>query len=49
MQTLVIMQGGLREYLEYVRSTGKYSSEFRGSTLEWRDDVKDGLEVSKLL
>jgi predicted O-methyltransferase YrrM len=45
----VFGQGGLKKYLDYVRSSGKYRSEFRESTLEWRDDVADGLEVSTLL
>ena len=42
-------QGGLLEYLEYVRSSGKYSSRYLESTLEWRDDIADGMEVSELL
>ncbi|BDA41967.1 probable transmembrane O-methyltransferase homolog at C-terminar half [Coccomyxa sp. Obi] len=42
-------QGGLKEYLEYTRNSGKYSSQYLESTLEWRDDIADGLEVSKLL
>lgn len=42
-------RGGLMEYLEYVRSSGKYSSQYLESTLEWRDDIADGLEVSRLL
>lgn len=42
----VFAQGGLKPYLEYVRSSGKYSSQFIESTLEWRDDVPDGMEVS---
>ncbi len=45
----VFARGGLADYLEYVRGSGKYSSEFREGTLEWRDDVPDGLEVSRLL
>ena len=43
----VFAEGGLKPYLEYVRSSAKYeSSTFVPSTLEWRDDVPDGLEVS---
>ncbi len=45
----IFAQGGLMEYLEYVRGSGKYSSRYLESTLEWRDDMADGLEVSKLL
>ena len=36
----------MKPYLEYVRSSTKYSSRFEESTLEWRDDVPDGLEIS---
>ncbi len=42
----VFAEGGLKPYLEYVRGSGKYESRFEASTLEWRDDVADGLEVS---
>jgi predicted O-methyltransferase YrrM len=42
----VFADGGLKPYLEYVRGSGKYESRFEASTLEWRDDVADGLEVS---
>lgn len=45
----VFAQGGLKEYLEYVRTSSKYTSEYVKSTLEWRDDVPDGLEVSTYL
>lgn len=42
----VFAGGGLKPYLEYVRGSGNYESRFEASTLEWRDDVEDGLEVS---
>ena len=42
----VFAEGGLRSYLEYVRGSPRYQSRFVASTLEWRDDVPDGLEVS---
>ncbi len=45
----VFAQGGLKPYLEYVRGSGKYQSRFEASTLEWRDDVPDGIEVSQFL
>ncbi|MEW5310695.1 MAG: hypothetical protein WDW38_002466 [Sanguina aurantia] len=45
----VFAQGGLKGYLEYVRSDPRYRSEFIESTLEWRDEVVDGLEVSTFL
>ena len=45
----VFALGGLKGYLEYVRGSGKYSSEFVESTLEWRDEVLDGMEASTYL
>lgn len=42
----VFKDGGLKPYLEYVRSSPQYQSSFLESTLEWRDDVPDGIEVS---
>ena len=36
----------LAPYLEYVRNSRSYSSEYIESSLEYRDDVVDGLEVS---
>lgn len=36
----------MKEYLEYVRSSPRYASEFLESYFEWREDVPDGLEVS---
>lgn len=42
----VFAEGGLKPYLEYVRGSDKYESTFVPLTLEWRDDVPDGLEVS---
>ncbi|GFH10908.1 uncharacterized protein HaLaN_06312 [Haematococcus lacustris] len=41
----VFAQGGMRDYLEYVRNSPRYSSRYLESTLEWRDDVADGLEL----
>ena len=50
MQTPFLCAGvfskSLGPYLEYVRNSGSYSSKYIESTLEYRDDVKDGLEVS---
>ena len=40
---------GVKEYLEYVRTSGKYESEKVMSTLEYRDDTPDALEVSVCL
>lgn len=42
----VFAQGGMKSYLEFVRSSTDFSSRYIESTLEWRDDVPDGLEVS---
>ncbi len=42
----VFAAGGLAGYLDYVRGSPRYRSRFVPSTLEWRDDVPDGLEVS---
>lgn len=36
----------MKSYLEFVRSNPNYSSRFIETTLEWRDDVADGVEVS---
>lgn len=41
-----IFSKSLTEYLNYVRGSGRYESEYIESTLEYRDDVQDGLEVS---
>jgi predicted O-methyltransferase YrrM len=46
---VVFAQGGMRPYLEYVRGGGGYSSSTLGCKLEWREDVDDGLEVSRRL
>lgn len=42
----VFAEGGLKDYLQYVRGSSSYSSRFIESTFEWRDDVPDGMEVS---
>ena len=42
----VFKDGGMKDYLAYVRSDRRYSSKFIESYFEWRDDVPDGLEVS---
>ncbi|GLI60582.1 hypothetical protein VaNZ11_002699 [Volvox africanus] len=42
----VFAAGGLRPYLEYVRSSPHYRSELVSCKLEWREDVVDGIEVS---
>lgn len=42
----IISQGGLKPYLDYVRTSPLYDSSFMEVALEWRDDVQDGFEVS---
>lgn len=36
----------MKDYLEYVRGSTRYSSEFKPGHFEWREDVPDGMEVS---
>lgn len=45
----VFADGGLKPYLEYVRTSPLYRSTFIESTLEWRSDVMDGLEVTEYI
>jgi len=43
----VFAEGGMKPYLDYVRGDAKYSSSrFIESTFDFREDVRDGLEVS---
>lgn len=44
-----VFDRSLAPYLDYVRTSPKYRSEFIESTLEYRDEVADGLEVSVYL
>ncbi len=36
----------MAEYLDYVRHSGRYRSNYHPSTLEFHDDIPDGVEVS---
>lgn len=45
----VFAGGGMKGYLEYVRSSPRYRSRFIETTLEWREDVPDGLEISEFI
>jgi predicted O-methyltransferase YrrM len=36
------------EYLEYVRSSGRYASRNVASSVEYRDDLPDAVEISEL-
>jgi len=36
----------MADYLSYVRTSGRYRSKYHESTLEFNDDIKDGVEVS---
>ena len=42
----VFAQGGMQAYLQYVRSSSCYESQFLESVFDFREDVPDGLEVS---
>lgn len=42
----VFKDGGMKNYLEYVRGDSMYSSEFKEGHFEWWEDVPDGMEVS---
>ncbi|CAD7703584.1 unnamed protein product [Ostreobium quekettii] len=44
----VFADGGLKEYLQYVRNSPKYESSFVESVYEW-SNVPDGLEVSEFI
>jgi catechol O-methyltransferase len=37
---------GAPDYLEYVRNNPQYSSTFYESTIEYRDDIPDGMEIT---
>lgn len=43
---LGVFSKSLDAYLTYVRNSPQYQSTYYESTLEYRDDVPDGLEVS---
>ncbi|KAF6253956.1 S-adenosyl-L-methionine-dependent methyltransferase [Scenedesmus sp. NREL 46B-D3] len=45
----VFAEGGMKPYLQYVRSSSSYSSRYIAAPLEWQDNVKDGMEVSTKL
>ena len=45
----IFAQGGMKPYLEYVRSDRRYTSELVKCKLEWNDEVEDGLEVSRYM
>ena len=45
----IFAEGGMKHYLEYVRSDDKYMSELVKCKLEWNDGVEDGLEVSQYM
>jgi len=45
----VVFERSLEGYLDYVRGSGRYQSSTIETTFEWRDDVPDGIEVSRLL
>ncbi len=44
-----VFKTAMQPYLDYVRHSGKYSSQLIETTLEYQDHVPDGLEVSTFL
>lgn len=44
-----VFKTAMQPYLDYVRHSGKYSSQLIKTTLEYQDHVPDGLEVSTFL
>ncbi len=44
-----IFKHDLQEYLAYVRNSGKYSSRYYPSSMEYNPNIEDGIEVSILL
>ncbi|CAM6016937.1 unnamed protein product [Sphagnum balticum] len=44
-----VFKTAMQPYLDYVRHSGKYSSQFIETSLEYQDHVPDGLEVSTFL
>ncbi|CAK0744806.1 hypothetical protein CVIRNUC_001575 [Coccomyxa viridis] len=45
----IFAEGGMKPYLEYVRSDDRYTSKLMKCKLEWNDEVEDGLEVSQYM
>ena len=43
---VIFAQGGMKPYLQYVRSDSRYTSRLIECKLEWNDGIEDGLEVS---
>jgi catechol O-methyltransferase len=41
-----VINPGAPDYLEYVRNNPNYTTTFHEGTLEYREDVKDGIEIS---
>jgi|SRR5690242_6395880 predicted O-methyltransferase YrrM len=43
---VILYESEMRDYLEYVRNSGKYKSQTTETTLEFNKNVKDALEIS---
>jgi predicted O-methyltransferase YrrM len=43
---VLLYENEMQDYLQYVRTSGKYKSESTETTLEFTKNVKDALEVS---
>jgi len=47
LQTIVILyENEMKDYLEYVRNSGRYISHTTETTLEFNKNVKDAFEIS---
>lgn len=44
-----IFENSLKDYLDYVRHSGKYESTFYETTMEYNEAIEDGVEISILL
>jgi predicted O-methyltransferase YrrM len=42
----ILYENEMKDYLEYVRNSGKYMSQITETTLEFNKNVKDALEIS---
>ncbi|MFL6361000.1 MAG: O-methyltransferase [Nitrososphaeraceae archaeon] len=43
---VILYENEMKDYLEYVRNSGKYMSQITETTLEFNKNVKDALEIS---
>jgi predicted O-methyltransferase YrrM len=43
---VILYENEMKDYLEYVRNSGRYMSQTTETTLEFNKNVKDALEIS---